>query len=131
MSKVQEAPPRTQEAETEELGGNWAESIAAGQANGLLPLLSERLEQGRTAAALEGLLTSIAPAMEVAPGLALKLERSLAEAYRGSRTPYRWVHLWASALALTLWPREGEPAEPPEGRDLRTPGGTATISTQG
>jgi len=37
--------------------------------------------------------------------LAMKLERGLADAYRATRSPHRWLHLWASALAQTLWPR--------------------------
>ncbi len=83
----------------------WAEMVEAGQCNGLLPLLTERLEAGGTAAELESALAVLGPRLSTVPGLAMKLERGLADAYRGSRNSHRWVHRWAAAVALALWPR--------------------------
>jgi len=36
--------------------------------------------------------------------MALALERVLAEAYDATRAPHRWIHVWASGVAQTLWP---------------------------
>lgn len=101
-------PSPTPETQEGPVPAAWAEQIRGGQANGLLPLITERLEAGGTAVQLEGALAAFAPYCRRAPGLAIKLERALAEAYRGSRTPHRWMHRWAAGLALALWPRESE-----------------------
>jgi hypothetical protein len=87
---------------------DWAAMVASGQPNGLLPALSSWLEAGKQAGALEGMLVSLAPGLERVRGQSIRLVRTLSEAYRASRSPFRWVHLWAASVALTLWPREDE-----------------------
>lgn len=86
----------------------WAAMVASGQPNGLLPALSSWLDAGNQAAALEGVLVPLAPGLERVPGQSIRLVRALSEAYRASRSPFRWVHLWAASVALALWPRENE-----------------------
>jgi hypothetical protein len=83
----------------------WTSFIEQGQPNGLLPLLTDRLESGLDAAALESPLVPLAARYPLAPGQAVRLVRAFGEAYRGSRAPHRWLHLWAAALALAHWPR--------------------------
>ena len=85
---------------------DWAAMVVSGQPNGLLPALSEWLESGRQAGALEGVLVPLAPGLERVGGQSIRLVRTLSEAYNASRSPFRWVHLWAASVALTLWPRE-------------------------
>jgi hypothetical protein len=87
---------------------DWATMVTSGQPNGLLPALSSWLESGRQAGALEGVLIPLAPGLERVAGQSIRLVRTLSEAYRASRSPFRWVHLWAASVAFTLWPRESE-----------------------
>jgi len=103
----------------------WAELVRAGQGNGLLPLISERLEAGLDASALEGPLSLIAADAPMHAGLAVKLARSFGDAYRTSRSPHRWMHLWAAGLGMAYWPRQLETG------DLRGGGAAATIPVQG
>ncbi len=83
---------------------SWSESIVSGKATGLLPILATTLEAGHSLDLFEPELARHAPHRAVEPGLAIKLERALADAYRTTRSPHRWTHLWAAALAATLWP---------------------------
>ncbi len=82
----------------------WARLVEQRQPNGLLPLLAERLEAGGTAGPIEGALIPLACALETAPGLSVRIARAFGEAYRASRAPQRWMHLWAASLALARWP---------------------------
>ncbi len=84
----------------------WGEAILSGKPTGLLPIIAEILDSGRTIERLAEEPSRSAPTRPVAAGLAIKLERSLADAYRTTRCPHRWIHLWASALSLSLWPEE-------------------------
>jgi hypothetical protein len=93
---------------------DWASMIGSGQPNGLLPTLCAWLDSGKNAGAIEGILVPLAAGLERVPGQSIRLVRTLAEAYRSSRTPFRWMHLWAASLALTLWPR-GTQADGEEG----------------
>ena len=85
---------------------SWARLILDGQPNGLLPLVAERLAAGHDASALEGELIRLAPLHPEVPGRAVRLVRALGDAYRSARSPYRWMHLWAAGIALSLWPRQ-------------------------
>jgi hypothetical protein len=93
----------------------WGAMVAAGQPNGLLPTLSAWLAAGKTCGAIEGVLTPLAPGLERVPGQSIRLVRTLADAYRASRSPFRWLHLWAASVALTLWPRDSEEGDLPSG----------------
>lgn len=86
----------------------WARMILERQPNGLLPLLADRLGSGEDASALENELVRLVPRYPLVPGRSARLVRSLGEAYRSARSPYRWMHLWAASIALSLWPREAE-----------------------
>jgi hypothetical protein len=105
-ARVRELNPARADESVVALPAEWSAMIVSGQPNGLLPALAARLEAGGTAAALEGILVTLAPGLPRVPGQSIRLVRTLAEAYRSSRSPFRWLHLWAAALALTLWPRE-------------------------
>ncbi len=87
----------------------WKEMIASGQANRLLPALSSWLEAGGSAGVLDRVLVPLVSGLELVPGQSVRLVRTLTEAYRASRSPFRWVHLWAAAMGLAHWPKE--PAE--------------------
>lgn len=105
LEPSQAAPAKEERGSFEEL----SEMILGRQTNGLLPILSARLEQGRSVAGAEETLAQLAPRFEyAAPGLSMKLHYTLAEAYRTARTPHRWAHLWAAGLSLTAWPRPDE-----------------------
>jgi hypothetical protein len=103
-------PPSSPNREAEAADfADWRSLMDAGQPNGILPLLAAGLERGESMAGLEKDVAALAPTLEeVAPGLAIKLGHSLVEAYRGARTPHRWLHLWAAAVALSVWPRQKE-----------------------
>ncbi|MEZ4654423.1 MAG: hypothetical protein R3E12_12745 [Candidatus Eisenbacteria bacterium] len=93
----------------------WSEALERRSANGLLPALTAALTGGQgggpsaralTRRALEGGL----------PPLALIVDRTLHEAYLATRSPHRWLHLWAEALLHCAWPsslsREGLSDDP-------------------
>lgn len=82
----------------------WSRSISDGKPTGLLPLITTLLEEGGSA---ERLIAGNARAgvyRDVDAGRFVKLERTLAEAYRATRSPHRWLHVWAAGLAGCLWP---------------------------
>jgi hypothetical protein len=89
---------------------HWGGLVRSGQPNGLFPLMAQRLAAGATAAALLPVLDELASSLTRVPGLAMKLQRTLGDAYRGSRSPHRWIFVWAAAVMLSVWPREPETA---------------------
>lgn len=83
----------------------WEGAVREGRPTELLPILSRVLESGRGVDDLLPPLIWIAVERRVLTGLAVKLERTLSEAHRTTRSPHRWLHVWALAVVLSLWPR--------------------------
>lgn len=82
----------------------WRAALQEKEPNRLLPILTRSVERGDALESFAPSLAREAVEQEVGGALPVKLERCLAELYEGSRTPYRWLHLWASGLSQTLWP---------------------------
>ncbi len=82
--------------------------ITAGHADEVFPYLAGLLNRGSQATGLGVALLRAGSRLEPLGGLSLKVAARTAEAYRNCRTPYRWVLLWAGALALAQWPEDSK-----------------------
>jgi hypothetical protein len=82
----------------------WSAALEERRTNALLPLVEEILEAGGRVGGLRTSAAGVARRQNAGSGLAIALERVLADAYDTTRAPHRWIHVWASGLSQCLWP---------------------------
>lgn len=103
----------------------WREALRDRSSNGLLPTLTAEMAGG--AAGLSAELTRSVVARDVSP-LELIVDRTLHEGYVATRSPHRWLHLWAGALAHCAWPAGIEHSLPDDVASARVPPGSGPVS---
>lgn len=81
----------------------WRDALHHRSSNGLLPSLTGELSDGRGGEELARELTRCVASRELS-ALELIVDRTLHDGYVATRSPHRWLHLWAGALSHCAWP---------------------------
>lgn len=113
------------QGEVKEAPAQWRDALRERSSNGLLPALTAEMPGGTAGLSAE-LMRSVV-ARDLSP-LELIVDRTLHEGYVATRSPHRWLHLWAAALSHCAWPAGSEEVLSGDFSSASVPPGSGPVS---